>query len=92
MKQPASEAFAAFVGLDWAETKHDVCLQAAGTEQREFLSLEHRPEEINAWVQTLRTRFHGQPVAVCLELQKGPIVSALRNEDFRHLSKGRKSS
>jgi transposase len=82
MKQQASEAFAAFVGLDWADTKHDVCLQAAGTEQREFLSLEHSPEAINAWVQTLRTRFHGQPVAVCLELNRGPIVSALRNYDF----------
>jgi transposase len=82
MKQQASEAFAAFVGLDWADTKHDICLQAAGTEQREFLSLEHSPEEINAWVQTLRTRFNGQPVAVCLELNKGPIVSALRAYDF----------
>ena len=82
MKQQTSEAFAAFVGLDWADAKHDVCLQAAGAAQREFLSLEHSPEEINAWVQTLRTRFHGQPVAVCLELTKGPIVSALRTYDF----------
>jgi len=81
MKPQASEAFAAFVGLDWADAKHDVCLQAAGTTQREFLRLEHSPEEMNAWVQTLRTRFNGQPVAVCLELQKGPIVSALRNYD-----------
>jgi transposase len=44
--------------------------------------LEHRPEAIDAWVQTLRTRFNGQPVAVCLELNKGPIVSALRTDDF----------
>src|SRR5262249_27074689 len=82
MKQQTSEAFAACVGIDWADAKHDVCLQAAGTAQREFLSLEHSPEEINVWVQTLRTRFNGQPVAVCLELTKGPIVSALRNYDF----------
>ena len=82
MKQQVSEVFAAFIGLDWADAKHDVCLQAAGTEQREFLSLEHSPEEINAWVQTLRTRFNGQPVAGCLELKKGPIVSALRTDDF----------
>ena len=82
MKPQASKAFAAFIGLDWADAKHDVCLQAAGTEQREFRSLEHSPEEINAWVQTLRTRFNGQPVAVCLELTKGPIVSALRHYDF----------
>ena len=82
MKSHVSEAFAAFIGLDWADAKHEVCLQAAGTAQREFRSLEHSPEEINAWVQTLRTRFNGQPVAVCLELTKGPIVSALRHYDF----------
>jgi transposase len=44
--------------------------------------LAHRPEAIGAWVQTLRTRCNGQPVAVCLELKKGPIVSALRTDDF----------
>ena len=82
MKPQALEAFAAFVGLDWADATHDICLQAAGTVHREFLVLEHRPEAIDAWVQTLRTRFHGQPVAVCLELNKGPIVSALRAYDF----------
>ena len=82
MKPQASKAFAAFIGLDWADAKHEVCLQAAGTAQREFRSLEHSPEESNAWVQTLRTRFNGQPVAVCLELTKGPIVSALRHYDF----------
>ncbi len=82
MKPQAPEAFAAFVGLDWAEAKHDICLQAAGTARREFLCLEHRPEAIDAWVQSLHTRFNGQPVAVCLELNKGPIVSALCTYDF----------
>jgi hypothetical protein len=81
MKPQTSEAFAAFVGLDWADAKHEVCLQATGTAQREFLRLEPSPEEMNAWVQTLRTRFNGQPVAVCLEFTKGPIVSALRPYD-----------
>jgi Transposase len=33
-------------------------------------------------VSTLRTRFPGQPIAICLELHKGPIVSALRRYDF----------
>src|SRR3989441_37120 len=82
MKPQAPEASAAFVGLDWAEAKHDICLQAAGTARREFLCLEHRPEAIDAWVQSLHTRFNGQPVAVCLELNKGPIVSALCTYDF----------
>ena len=82
MKPQAPEACVAFIGLDWADATHAICLQAAGSERREFLVLEHRPEAIDAWVQTLRTRFHGQPVAVCLELNKGPIVSALHQHDF----------
>src|SRR4029434_7309222 len=81
MKRESQEEFAAFVGLDWADAKHDICLQATGTERREFLILEHSPEAIDAWVQTLRTRFHGQPVAVCLELTRGPMVAALRQDD-----------
>ena len=46
--------FAATIGLDWADAKHDICLQAAGTEQREFAVLEHRPESIAAWARALR--------------------------------------
>ena len=61
MKPQAPAAFAAFGGLDWADATHDMCLQAAGTERREFLVLAHRPEAIDAWGQTLRTRFHGPP-------------------------------
>ena len=78
MQPQALDAFAACVGLDWADATHDVCLQAAGTAPREFLVLAPRPEAIDAWVQTLRTRFNGQPVAGCLERQQGPIVPGLR--------------
>jgi transposase len=82
MTQMSHDTFAAFVGIDWADAKHDLCLQAAGTAKRECFQLAHTPEAIDAWVTTLRTRFHGQPVAICLELTKGPIVSALRKYDF----------
>src|SRR5262245_58208479 len=82
MKQQAPEACAAFVGLDWADATHAICLQAAGSAHRECLHLAHRPEVIDAWGQSLRTRFNGQPVAVCLELHKGPLVSALCNYAF----------
>jgi hypothetical protein len=78
MKPQAPEALAAFIGLDWADATHDICPPAAGSERRALLVLEHRPEAIDAGGQTLRTRFHGPPVAGCLELNKGPMVSALR--------------
>src|SRR5499426_2754258 len=82
MTQTSHNTFAAFVGIDWADVKHDGCLQTAGSAKRECFQLEHTPEAIDAWVTTLRTRFHGQPVAICLELTKGPLVSALRKYDF----------
>jgi len=76
------EPFAAFVGIDWADAKHALCLQAAGSTTREASSLDHTPEAIDAWVCTLRQRFGGHPVAICLELNKGPIVSALCKYEF----------
>lgn len=82
MPHVSHDAFAAFVGIDWADAKHDVCLQTAGSAKREYFQLEHTPEAIDAWVTTLRTRFNSQPVAICLELNKGPLVSALRTYDF----------
>jgi transposase len=82
MIQPSHDACAAFIGIDWADANHDGCLQAAGTVKRECFQLEHTPEAIDAWVTTLRTRCNGQPGAVCLELNKGPFVSALRQDDL----------
>jgi Transposase/Transposase IS116/IS110/IS902 family len=82
MTQSATDTFAAVVGLDWADATHEVCLQAAGSAKRECFQLEHTPEAIDAWVTTRRTRFNGQPVAVCLELNQGPLVFALRQYAF----------
>ena len=82
MTPTSHNTFAAFVGIDWADAKHDGCLQTAGSVKREYFQLEHTPEAIDAWVTMLRTRFNGQPVAICLELNKGPLVSALRKYDF----------
>ena len=78
MTNGTTQEFAAFIGLDWADAKHDVCLQVAGSDKREGKTLAHRPEVIEAWVTDLRQRFEGQPIASALELNKGPIVEALR--------------
>lgn len=74
------ESFGVCVGIDWADTKHDVCLQAAGTTDRVFEQFLHTPAEIEAWVQSLRRRFSG-PIAIAIELSKGPIISALQKYD-----------
>jgi transposase len=82
MKTLPDAEFAAFVGIDWADAKHDICLQVANSEQRESAVLPHRPEAIEAWAGALRRRFQGRPVAVSLELAKGPLVYALQKYDF----------
>jgi transposase len=73
----------AFVGIDWADAKHNVCLQAAGSQKHEFSVLEHQPDTIDEGVSSWRARFNGQPIAIGLELNNGPILSALRQSDFR---------
>jgi transposase len=78
MTDLATDEFAAFIGLDWADAKHDICLQVAGSDKRELKVLEHRPEVIEAWATALLQRFKGKPIAIALELNKGPIVEALR--------------
>jgi len=82
MKPQINPAYAAYIGIDWADQKHDICLQAVGADVSEFAVLAHRPDTIEAWALSLKQRFQGQPVAVCLELTKGPLVYALQKYDF----------
>ena len=82
MKPQPDIAFAACIGVDWADAKHDICLQSATSERREFHEILHRPDAIEQWASSLRIRFQGKPVAVCLELAKGPLVWALQKYDF----------
>ena len=81
MKSPGEKPYTAFIGLDWADAKHDICIQAAGDERREFCRLSHKVDAIDDWAQSLYRRFGG-PMAVALELSKGPIVYALQKYDF----------
>ena len=70
MNATSDTEFAAFVGIDWADRKHDVCVQAVGSCTKELSVLAHRPESIAQWAEGLRRRFGGRPIAVCLEIAK----------------------
>lgn len=76
----SNDSFTAFVGIDWADTKHDVCIQRAGCNHREFDIIPHKVECIEEWVDSLRRRFGG-PIAVAVELSRGPIIYALQRYD-----------
>jgi hypothetical protein len=60
MKPKPDDEFAAFVGIDWADAKHDMCLQAANHEKREWVVVPHRPAAFDAWACAPRQRFHGR--------------------------------
>jgi transposase len=74
--------FAATVGWDWADQKHDLWLHPADGSKAEHLILAQTPEALHEWVAKLRERFAGRPVAICLETSRGPVISALLAYDF----------
>jgi transposase len=81
-RQDQEPSFAAFVGIDWADQKHDICLMEASSEKIEHGILNHKPEDIQDWVAQLRRRFGSRPVAICLEQARGPLVYALMKYEF----------
>jgi hypothetical protein len=82
MSSSPTDTFAAWIGLDWADKKHDVALQAFDCNEVELSVLPHTPEAIHAWVTQLRQRFDGKPVALCTEQKRGALIHALCQYDF----------
>jgi len=73
---------AAFIGLDWADQQHVIRLRAAGSAQVEAQVVDQKPESLRVWIQQLRQRFGGRPVALALEQSRGSLLYALMNVDF----------
>jgi len=76
---------AAFIGLDWADQKHVLTLQEAGSDRRESSTLDQTPEALQTWTQQLRARFRGKPVAIAVEQVRGGLIYALMHVDFLHI-------
>jgi transposase len=69
--------FAAFVGLDWADASHQVCLRAVGSARDEQRIVWQKPEALQAWARELAVRFGGRKIAVAIEQSRGPVIYAL---------------
>jgi len=80
--KPLSTSFAAKIGLDWADKKHDICLKPQTSDKLEYSVINHTPESIDEWALSLQKRFNNCPVAICLELKAGPVVYALMKYEF----------
>ncbi len=74
--------FVALIGIDWSDAKHDICLVDISTGTQELSVIKHTPEALDEWARSLRSRFAGAPVAVCLEQSRGSLIYALLKYDF----------
>lgn len=75
--------FAALIGIDWADRKHDICEVNCQSNTQHFSVILSQPKAINAWANELRKKYNGQLVAVACELTKGPLIYALSK--FSHI-------
>lgn len=74
--------FAALIGLDWAQEKHAVCILPTAGGPPLHGEVLQTPEALAAWVDELRRRFGGRPVALGLEQARGAVVYALMQYEF----------
>ena len=77
MKDYQPSDFAALVGIDWADRKHDLCERSADSSEYAYTQISSAPASILAWSNDLAVRFPNQKIAVGCELTKGPLVYAL---------------
>ena len=75
----------AWIGLDWADQKHDICLQASGSAAIKHLVVEHQPEAQHSWVADLRRQFPQGSIAIALEQSRGSLFYALMHYEFLRL-------
>lgn len=79
-----AKSFAAYIGLDWADKKHNWTMQTADG-KRSRGELLHTPEAIDAWAAELAQRFGGRPVAITLEQARGALIATLSKYGHLHL-------
>src|SRR5215467_6530471 len=72
----------AWIGIDWADEKHDVSLYEVATGKQETMIVRQSPEALQDWLGQLRRRYEGGYVAVVLEQGRGGLLNALMGCEF----------
>jgi transposase len=72
----------AWIGIDWADQKHDVSEYEVSTGKTERYEIRHSPEALQEWLGQLRSRYGGGDVAVVLEQSRGALLNALMGCEF----------
>ena len=74
--------FSAFVGIDWADSKHDVSVVSATGGKPVHQVITHTPEALSEWLYKLRKQYPEGKIAICLEQSKGALIFHLLGYDF----------
>ena len=74
--------FTAFVGVDWADQKHDVSVSSSDGSNPVHQVIPHTPEALNEWMLTLRQQYPEGQIALCLEQSKGALIFHLLGYGF----------
>jgi len=77
-----AKEIAAYVGIDWADGEHEVCLMVCDGGPLENSRVKHTPEALREWAHSLRDRFGGRKIAVAVEQRKGPLIYALMSYEW----------
>lgn len=73
----------AWIGIDWADDKHDVSLYEVATGRQERLQVQQSPEALQEWIGELRSRYGNRgEVAVVLEQGRGALLNVLMGCEF----------
>jgi len=77
------EPISAFVGIDWADAKHDIYLHPADGSTASHEVIDAKPEALHDWILKMRERFSAAgKIYVCLEQSKGALIHQLMQYDF----------
>ncbi len=77
MKALCLTDYAAIIGIDWADQKHDIYEVSTETQAHHYSVVSSKPEAIQSWALDLQQRYPNEQVIVVCELKKGPLVYAL---------------
>lgn len=73
--------FAAYIGIDWADHKHDISLYDCQHQSWNHTTIQSTPQAIADWVNQLRQQYGEAQFLVGLEQKRGPLLYALCQYD-----------
>lgn len=69
---------AIYVGIDWADAKHDICLLESGSDKSTATQIENTPEALHEWIGQLLSTYGGRGrICVAVEKARGALLYTL---------------